>query len=182
MNRAFHEAREMDPRPEVQEEKNGFLEVGDTVTIGNREHRIERVTLAKDLGKKFDLVVSGDIPIYWLSNVGERRKGAYVPEQNIVLFFDNTDEETQNHELTHAVEYHQKPTPELLALYERVRTTITEDSFEGFASFNFMKNIHEFIADGRTKGVFIQALKKEGLHDEFVRETAYLFAAPTKDN
>ncbi len=182
MKRNIRNTPEPGSHTEPRENPKMFLEAGDTITIGSRKHRIERVSLAKDLGEKFGLVIPDDVPIYWLQRAGERRKGAYVPEQNIVLFFDNTDEETQHHELTHAVEYHQKPTSELLALYERVKAAITEDSFEGFVSFNFMKNIHEFIADGRTKGVFIHALKKEGLHDDFVRETAYLFTDPTKDS
>lgn len=182
MNRIFRGEQELGPRPEVKKELNTFLEVGDSVTIGDREHTIEKVSIAKELGEKFGLFIPDEVPIYWLSGVGNRRKGAYVPEQNIVLFFDNTDEETQHHELTHAVEYHQKPTSELLALYEQVKIIITGDSFEGFASFNFMKNIHEFIADGRTKEVFIQALKKEGLYDTFVKETDYLFAEPPKDH
>ncbi|MBU0613884.1 hypothetical protein KJ766_01195 [Patescibacteria group bacterium] len=153
-----------------------FLEIGDTISIEDREHKIERVSLANELGEKFGLAISRDVPIYWLSNSGGRAKGAYVPSKNIVLFFENTDEETQNHELTHAVEYHQEPTLELLTLYDRVKNLITEDSFEGgFVSLNFKKNIHEFIADGRTKKTFIQALKKEGLYDEFTQATAYLF-------
>lgn len=183
MKRVFREGEKSGRNIEVDEKVVIFLEVGDTVTIGIHEHRIEKVSLARDLGKKFGLVIPDDVPIYWLSNVGAGRKGAYVPERNIVLFFDNTDEETQHHELTHAIEYHQEPTPELLALYDRAKEAITEDSFiGGFVSFNFMKNFHEFIADGRTKQTFIQALKKEGLHDDFVRETVYLFAEPTKVN
>lgn len=42
--------------------------------------------------------------------------------------------------------------------------------------YPFKKSIHEFIADGRTKPAFIAALKKEGLYDDFVAVSAYLFA------
>ncbi len=153
-----------------------FLSVGDTISIGEQEHEIERVTTAREMGEEFGLIISDDVPIYWLVESGGKRRGAFVPEENIVFFFNNTDDETRHHELTHAVEYFQEMTPELMALYERVKKLITEDSFDGgFTSFNFMKNIHEFIADGRTKSVFIDALKREGVHDEFVSETAYLF-------
>jgi hypothetical protein len=168
-------------RPEDKGRRVVFLEAGDSITIGESEHKIERVSLAKELGKQFGLDIADNVPIYWLSNSGGRAKGAYIPSENTILFFDNTDEETQHHELTHAVEYHQIATPELLALYNRVRTTITEDSFEdGCASFNFMKNIHEFIADGRTKTVFIQALKNEGLFADFTKVTTYLFEPKTE--
>ena len=171
-----------DMRAVTKEQRVMLLGVGETITIGKKEYQIERVSLAKDLGEKFDLVIPDDVIIYWLLNSGVERKGAYIPEKNIILFFENTDEETQHHELTHAVEYHQEATPELLALYDLVKSTITDNSFENdFISFNFMKNIHEFIADGRTKQAFIEALKKEGLYDEFVKQTAYLFARPTED-
>jgi hypothetical protein len=57
-----------------------------------------------------------------------------------------------------------------------VKVDITEDSFEGWAvSFNFQKNIHEFIADGYSKEIFINALKKENLYAEFLDKTEYLF-------
>jgi hypothetical protein len=161
---------------EEGEERHRFLNIGDTISIGDKEHVIEKVAAARELGAEFGLDIPDDIPIYWLADVGGVRKGAFVPEANIVLFFENTDRETQHHELTHAVEYFQEMTLELIALYERVKGLVTEDSFGGgLVSFNFMKNIHEFIADGRTKSVFIEALKKEGLYDEFVNETEYLF-------
>ena len=52
-------------------------------------------------------------------------------------------------------------------LYEKVKQTITEDSFiDGVVTNNFRKNIHEFIADALTKSTFRNALKKEGILDE----------------
>jgi hypothetical protein len=43
-----------------------------------------------------------------------------------------------------------------------VKNTISEESFDVNAvTFNFKKNIHEFIADGYSKLPFIDALKKE---------------------
>jgi hypothetical protein len=57
-----------------------------------------------------------------------------------------------------------------------VKIDINEDSFENWVvSFNFQKNIHEFIADGYSKEVFINALKKENLYAEFLDKTAYIF-------
>ncbi len=153
-----------------------LLRVGDKITIAEKEHVIERVSFAAELGKEFGLRLPEHIPIYWLSNVGSRQRGAFVPEKQIVLFFANTDRETQEHELTHVLEYDREKSVGLAVLYERVIATINDDSFEGsFSSYNFRKNIHEFIADGRTKPAFIAALKKEGLYDAFVQETAYLF-------
>jgi hypothetical protein len=162
--------------PDQEKPGDTFLKVGENITIGDKKHVIERVSAARDLGAEFGLDISDDVPIYWLSDSGSRRKGAFVPEKNIILFFENTDKETQHHELTHVVEFFQEKRPNLLALYKRVKAAISEDSFEGgFISFNFRKNIHEFIADGRTKSAFIDALKKEGLYDDFVNETTYLF-------
>jgi hypothetical protein len=153
-----------------------FLKTGDQIEIGTEKYSIENVTRASDLGEEFDLELSKDVPIYWLSDVGTHQKGAYVPSENIVLFFTNTDRETQHHELTHVVEFFKEKSPELEALYEKVKSVITDQSFEGeFTTYNFKKNIHEFIADGRTKPPFIEALKKEGLYEEFQKESAYLF-------
>lgn len=125
----------------------------------------------------YDLLkIERHIPVYDLGGVSAQRRGGYHPEHDCVFVFRNTDTETLRHELTHVVEYHQMKTPELLALHERVRRVLTEDSFEeGTVSFNFMKDIHECIADGCTKPVLIAALKKEGLYDDFLRVTAYLF-------
>jgi hypothetical protein len=42
-------------------------------------------------------------------------------------------------------------------------------------TFNFKKNIHEFIADGYSKLPFIDALKKEWMYENFMNETKYIF-------
>lgn len=152
------------------------LGIGDRVEIGGEKYTIDKMTTAEKLGKLFGIDIQREVPVYWFRESSGKQKGAYVPEKDIVLFFANTDVETQQHELTHVVEFHQEKNPRLIALYERVKAIITEDSFvDGFTSFNFKKNIHEFIADGRTKTIFINALKKEGLYDEFLGETEYLF-------
>jgi hypothetical protein len=66
--------------------------------------------------------------------------------------FDNADRITLKHEIIHSLEFN-KPVPdELYKLYKIVRNNITEESFGGnVVSFNFKKNIHEFIADGYSK-------------------------------
>lgn len=158
-----------------------FLNAGESVTIGEKKYEITKVASAVDVGKELGVRIARRIPVYYLNGVSAKSRGAYHPETDCVLAFTNTDNETLRHELTHAVEYLQEKTPELLDVYRRAKERITEDSFEGgFVSFNFMKDIHEFIADGTTKPAVIAALKKEGLYDDFIRASAYLFddAAP----
>ena len=76
--------------------------------------------------------------------------------------FDNADEITLKHEIIHSIEYNKSIPNELYDFYEIVKNKISEESFDdGIVSFNFMKNIHEFIADGYSKQPFINALKKE---------------------
>ena len=90
--------------------------------------------------------------------------------------FDNADDITLKHEIIHSLELNKKISDELCEFYEKVKSTITEDSFvNSFVSFNFKKNIHEFIADGYSKQPFIDALKKENLYDEFIEKTKYIF-------
>lgn len=160
----------------LEQVSKAVLRIGDSVQIGEKAYEITKVISASDLGRGLGIHIARSVPVYYLNGTSAQSRGAYHPEQDIVLVFTNTDEETLRHELTHVVEYHQEKSPELLEFYERAKRLVTEDSFEeGFASFNFMKNIHEFIADGRTKPAFIAALKKEGLCDDFVAMTAYLF-------
>ena len=94
----------------------------------------------------------------------------------ITIQDDNTDEITLKHEIIHSIEYN-KPIPDtLFRFYDLVKNKISEKSFDGeVASFNFMKNIHEFIADGYSKQPFINALKNEWLYEKFLKETEYIF-------
>ncbi|MEK7632753.1 MAG: hypothetical protein AAB473_03105 [Patescibacteria group bacterium] len=168
----------MDEKIPVEEVLKPWLAIGDSIRINEKAYEIIRVVSASDFGKEYGIHIARSIPVYYVNGVSAQSRGAYQPEHDIVLVFTNTDEETLRHELTHVVEYHQEKIPELLEFYERAKRRITEDSFEeGFTSFNFMKDIHEFIADGRTKPALIAALKKEGLYDEFMRVTEYLFVA-----
>lgn len=161
-------------------EEMGFkdLKVGDSFFIDDKEYTIERVESATEMAIQYGLRVDRHVPVYFLNEAAvNNAHGAYDTENDIVLIYKNmTDPKTLEHEFVHVVEYHQESTPELLSLYDRVRETITENSFDhGFVRFNFRKSIHEFIADGKTNFAFIEALKKEELYEDFQKETAYLF-------
>ncbi len=164
------------PTSRSEQKEPSLLNVGEKIQIGDNEFEIQHVSYAHEVRIEFGLRIRKDIPIYWLNGVGPSARGAYVPAKDIILFFTNTDKETQEHELTHAVEFFQEKRPGLVALYEETKSRISENSFDGgFISLNFRKDIHQFIADGRTKPAFIQALKKEDLYERFQMETAYLF-------
>ena len=92
-------------------------------------------------------------------------KGGYDTVNNIIILSKDSDKETIYHELIHSVEYNLDKS-ELNPLYEKVKDSITEDSFNGFVSWNFKKNISEFVADALSKKAFRNALKKEGLLEE----------------
>jgi hypothetical protein len=154
------------------------LKVGDTFFIEGEEYTIEKVESASDMAIKYGLRINRSVPVYFLNkNAINNAHGAYDTENDMVLIYKNmTDLNTLEHEFIHVIEYHQEPTPGLIDLYNKVKETITESSFDqGLFRFNFMKSIHEFIADGKTNFAFIEALKKEGLYEDFERETAYLF-------
>lgn len=159
------------------ERKRGFLNIGDKYRIGDKDFIISKVNSAAQLGLQFGLNIKREVPVYYFDEDAPGAQGSYhIPEDAVLIFRNATDPSTLEHELTHVIEYKQKATPELVALYQRAKELITEASFSGdFYTFNFMKNIHEFIADGRTQSAFIDALKKEGLYEEFTKETSYLF-------
>jgi hypothetical protein len=162
------------PRP-VREIKQ-FLSEGESMKINDTGFRILEVRPASDVAEEFGLSIRRQVPVYYLEGVSPGREGAYHPELDCILIFANAREDTLRHELIHAIEFPQEKRPGLLALYERARRLLSEDSFtEGGTSFNFRKNISEFIADGYTKDIFMQALKKEDPYEDFLRETAYLF-------
>jgi hypothetical protein len=153
------------------------LKVGDKFLIENKEYAIERVESATDMALEYGLKINRYVPVYFIDGIVPRAHGSYYPEVDIVLIYKNmTDLSTLKHEFIHVIEYYQEPTPSLLDLYNKAKEIITENSFNhGLFRFNFMKNIHEFIADGKTNFAFIEALKKEGLYEDFEKEVAYLF-------
>jgi hypothetical protein len=156
-----------------------ILSVGDPVTFTGekREYIVEKVEMASEVGKRFNLHIPRQIPVYFLKGMRPGSQGAYHPESDSIFIFENnTDEDTLEHELVHAIEWAKEKTPDLLALFEKVKSTISESSFPGeWFDFRFKKNVHEFIVAGSTSKVFIEALQKEGLYDDFIRETRYIF-------
>ena len=146
-----------------------------TFQIDEVEYRVIQRSNSKIEGEKFWFKVKNPVPIYYLDWFWIR-KWSYNKKEDYILLFANADEETSKHEIVHSIKYKQEPSKELKDLYSIVLEKITEDSFDNWtASFNFRKNIHEFIADGYSKKVFIEALKKENLYEEFLEKTAYLF-------
>lgn len=128
----------MKEKPFLEQISKPELRIGDSVQISEKAYKIMKVVSASDLGRELGIRIVRSIPVYYLNGASTQSRGAYHPEQDIVLVFTNTDEETLRHELTHVIEYHQEKSPELLEFYERSKRLVTEDSFdEGFASFNF---------------------------------------------
>src|SRR5690606_6574199 len=130
-----------------------------------------------EVGQQFGLKIDREVPIYWVKGMSHGRQGGYHPQTDAVYIFENnTDETTLEHELIHVIEYHIPPTQQLISLWKKAKETITESSFSGnFYPFNFVRDIHEFIAEGKTRPEFIAALKKEGLYEEFLKHTNYIF-------
>ena len=146
---------------------------GDTITIGDSNFTVSRV-------EKYS---NYDVPIVYVKEHLQIRKGGFSPSLNVIIVSEiNTDEETIKHELVHSKEYN-VDTSSLNNLYEKVKQTITEDSFiDGVVTNNFRKNIHEFIADALTKSVFRNALKKEGILDEVQTSINNIIEKTPKDD
>ncbi len=140
------------------------------------KYNVKSISGSRDVAKKLWLEIKCNVPIYYIEGSWWLRKWAYDSKRNIIFIFDNADSETLRHEIIHSVEFN-KPIPnELYKFYELVKSRISEESFDGNAvSFNFKKNIHEFIADWYSKQLFINALKKEWMYEEFVNKTKYIF-------
>lgn len=138
---------------------------GDTLAIDEKIYSIVEKISSKELAKRNGLTISSNIPVYIVSEFLGARKGGYDTVNNIIILSKDSDKETIHHELIHSVEYNLDKS-ELNPLYEKVKNSITEDSFDGFISWNFRKNISEFVADALSKKAFRNALKKEGLLEE----------------
>lgn len=147
-----------------------------TFLIDWTEYKVKKISDSVKEGKNFWLDIKIPVTIYFLDWYGWLKQWAYRTGKNMIFMFENADEITLKHEIIHSLEYN-KPVPnDLSEFYEKVKSTITEDSFDNWlCSFNFMKSIHEFIADGYSKQPFINALKKENLYDEFIEKTKYIF-------
>jgi len=160
--------------------QNNFAQISNSlfsvISIDWIRYKTKKISNSIEEGKNLWLNIKTPVPIYYIKWSWWLRKWAYVKEKGIIFMFDNTDEITLKHEIIHSIEYN-KPIPDtLFRFYDLVKNKISEESFDGeVASFNFMKNIHEFIADGYSKQPFINALKKEWLYEKFLKETEYIF-------
>lgn len=142
------------------------VHLGETIKIDNVYYTVSRVEDATPLYKENGLSTSRNIPVIYVKESLGTRTGSYVPSIDaIVLSEKNSDLKTLKHELVHSIEYSIN-SETLVPLYEKVKETITEDSFETVVSNNFRKNIHEFIADTISSEIFRNALQKEGLLDD----------------
>jgi hypothetical protein len=138
---------------------------GDNLKIDDKTYTISEKISSKELAKRNGLIISSNVPVYIVNEPLGLRKGGYDTVNNIIILSKNSDKETIHHELIHSVEYNLDK-KEIEPLYQKVKNTITEDSFNDFVSWNFKKSISEFIADALSKKVFRDALKKEGLLEE----------------
>lgn len=147
-----------------------------TFSIDWIKYKTKKIWNSVEEGKKLWLNIKTPVTICYLDWNWWLIQWAYYDKKNIIFMFDNADRITLKHEIIHSLEFN-KPVPdELYEFYEIVKNSVTEESFDGgMVSFNFMKNIHEFIADGYSKKPFISALKKEWLYEEFLEKTKYIF-------
>lgn len=140
------------------------------------KYNVKSISGSRDVAKKLWLEIKCNVPIYYIEGSWWLRKWAYDSKRNIIFIFDNADSETLRHEIIHSLEFNKAIPDELNKFYELVKNMVTEKSFDGWTvTFNFRKNIHEFIADGYSKLPFINALKKEWMYEEFVNKTKYIF-------
>ena len=148
-----------------------------SIKIDDKEFPILKKSDSKTEGTRMGIKVKNSIPIFFLKG-SWKNKWWYHPDINLIFVFENTWDDNLKHELIHSIEFKKEKTKELCSFYEKVKKSINEDSFSesnGFTTFNFTKNIHEFISDWYSKDPFIIAMKKEKLYDEFLQKTKYLF-------
>ena len=140
------------------------------------KYNVKDIWDSRDVAKELWLKIKNNVPIYYIKGSWCHRKWAFDSKRNIIFIFDNADEITLKHEIIHSIEFNKPIHNELDEFYELVKTKVNEESFDGWAvTFNFKKNIHEFIADGYSKLPFINALKKELMYDDFLNKTKYIF-------
>jgi hypothetical protein len=68
-----------EPKKPPQETKKEILTVGHTFTIAGEEttYLIERVEMASDAAKQFDLKINRVVPIYWVKGMYSGGQGGY---------------------------------------------------------------------------------------------------------
>ena len=145
-----------------------------SIKIDDKKFLILKKSDSKTEGERMGIKITNTIPVFFLKGTW-KNKWWYHPEINFILVFENTWDDNLKHELIHSIEFKKEKNKELYLFYDKVKNIINEDSFSWFVTFNFTKNIHEFIADWYSKDPFINAMKKEKLYDEFIQKTKYLF-------
>jgi hypothetical protein len=155
--------------------------VGDTIAIFSPKGERLSLTILKvgsslQEADRLGIAVPSDIPIYYLDKDLPFMDAGIGHGGDHIVMFPISDDYDLRHELIHSVELSHTPTQELLDLYEKVKQVVQEGSFceaDG-ETYNFLKDIHEFIVDGYNHAWFISALKREGLYDQFLRATEYM--------
>lgn len=163
-----------------------WKEVGDVFVFENEDEApieiaVVKIENARIVAASLGLNLERDVPVYHLDKTPLFKKrrthalGAYVDRWDAIFFYPVTDEVTKRHEIVHAIEYRQQVTVELQNFFDRIKALYPEGmEINGNTTFNFAKNIHEFLADGYTSKVVTETLKVACLYDEFLAVTAYL--------
>ncbi len=163
-----------------------WKKIGDIFVFENEDEApveiaVVKIENAREIASSLGFLLERDVPIYHLDKTPIFKKirshglGSYVDSLDAILFYPVTDEVTKRHEIVHAIEYRQEITRELQNFFDRIKKLYPEGmEINGSTTFNFAKNIHEFLADGYTSKVVIEILKKAGLYGEFLTVTAYL--------
>lgn len=142
------------------------LKQSDTIQIGDKILTISEVTNSRDLAEKYNISTLRNVPVIFVNESIGNRLGGYDKSKDVIILPKSADAKVVKHEIIHSEEY-LRDNSDLVDLYNKVKSIITEDSFEdSVVSFNFNKDIHEFIADAKSSDIFRKALKKEGLLQE----------------
>ena len=163
----------------VETKENTWLTPGGFVSFeeGGILKRVEILSVlsAQDLAITFGINLQRNIPVYVLKAPLGRSNGAYSLEHDAVFFYPHTTEIVKKHELVHAVERPQMPTEDLKSFFTTVKAMYLEGlEMDGGVLNNFVRDIHEFIAEGYTNPVVNNELTEKGLYDQFLKCTEYL--------
>lgn len=136
--------KNIETKPLVEEENiSKDLKPGDSFTFDGRKFVVERVGDGTELARGFGFNLRRHVPVYFIDgSIVEHAWGAYHNVADVVFMYKGShdDQSTLRHELVHAIERSQEPTQELLSLFEKAKSVITENSFgHGMVSWNFKK-------------------------------------------
>ena len=163
-------------KPEWQELKIN----GEIIPINKREEAVVFLENSQFLNVlKIDPSVLRDVPVLFVDQRFKTSRGGYSPDHHIILMPVNTghnsveEKRIIEHEIMHAllvrfINSHDISKIDFQEMYDHLKEVVTEDdmTLNGLTSFNFIKNIHEFIADAITLPNMIQALKNHGLYEK----------------